>query len=189
VLGQFGDVVGVDVSLETLCAIENRPELGLVQARADALPFRTAIFDIVALLAIVEHVEHDGCVLKESHRVACPQALQILLAPAFNLLWSHHDEANKHFRRYRAKAVDRLQVRAGWRVLITSYVNAVIFPGAVVIRVLQRILGRGAERQFDMGPNLSFLTSVLSLETWLILHTKYRLPFGVNLFSISRRDE
>src|SRR5258708_27729150 len=138
VLSQFGDVVGVDVSLETLCAIGERPALGLVQARADALPFRSASFDIVALLAVVEHVEHDGCVLVESHRVACPGAIQILLAPAFHVLWSHHDEANNHFRGYRVAGGDRLQEAAGWTVRLTGCVGEVL-AAVVAIRLDLRL--------------------------------------------------
>jgi ubiquinone/menaquinone biosynthesis C-methylase UbiE len=193
VLKQFGNVVGIDVSFEALGAIEERPRLGLVQARADALPFRDGSFDVIALLAVVEHIEHDEHVLAESHRVASPQAIQILLTSAFMLLWSHHDEANNHFRRYRARLLDQVQVAAGWHVLVTSYVNSLIFPGVAVIRILQRrmhskqLTDRDAE--YDMGPNISFLETVLRGETWLILGAHTRLPFGVDLFSIARRDD
>src|SRR5258707_15498563 len=45
VLAAYGDVVGVDVSLDALRAIKDRPRLGLVQAEADALPFRAGTFD------------------------------------------------------------------------------------------------------------------------------------------------
>src|SRR5258708_34252522 len=76
VLNQFGSVVGVDVSLDTLRSISQRPALGLVQARADALPFRANSFDAVALLAVIEHVEQDCRVLAESHRLANSGACQ-----------------------------------------------------------------------------------------------------------------
>src|SRR5262249_24006425 len=69
-LEEFGAVVGVDASLATLRAIKRRPALGLVQANADALPFRTGTFDIVALLAVVEHVEQDDRALTHNDRVA-----------------------------------------------------------------------------------------------------------------------
>src|SRR5262249_17611335 len=155
----------------------------------DALPFRAASFDIVALLAVLEHVKGDADVIDESRRVACPGALQILLTTAFNILWSHHDEANNHFRRYRAEVVDPLQTTAGWHVLLTSYVNAVIFPGAVIVRTLQRFVRAREDAHFDVGPNLPFLSNLLGVEAYLVIRLAQRLPFGVNLFSIARRGE
>src|SRR5689334_5079270 len=67
VLNQFGNVVGLDISLDALQSISQRPALGLVQARADALPFRANSFDLVALLAVIEHVDQDSQALAESH--------------------------------------------------------------------------------------------------------------------------
>jgi SAM-dependent methyltransferase len=192
VLDQFGDVVGVDVSLDALRAIQNRPRLGLVQAQADALPFRAGTFDVIALLAVVEHVEHDDRVLTESYRVARPGAIQILLTSAFMLLWSHHDTANNHRRRYRAHQLDRIQRLAGWQIVATSYVNSFIFPAAAVVRIVQRSQRAGQVAAYDMGPDLGLLNRVLrvllGVEAWLVAHG-IRLPFGVDLFSVARRHD
>lgn len=193
ILNQFGNVVGVDISLDTLRSISQRPALGLVQARADALPFRANSFDLVALLAVIEHVEQDDCVVAESYRVSNRGAIQILLTSAFMLLWSHHDAANKHYRRYRAACLDRLQQAAGWHVIRTSYVNSSLFPFVVLVRSLQRLLRTRGTADYDMGPQSRWLNaileSVLNAESWLIIRRQVRLPFGVDLFSVARRDD
>ncbi len=192
VLNAIGAVVGVDVSLAALRATPNRPALGLVQARADALPFRAGSFDVIALLAVVEHIDDDDLVLSETYRVARPSAIQILLTSALMLLWSHHDVANEHRRRYSARQLDRIQQAAGWHILTTSYVNAFIFPAVAVVRVAQRLVrrtGSGKVAAYDMGPDLGLfnrlLRALLAVEAWLIIHG-IRLPFGVDLFSVSR---
>src|SRR5258708_18419752 len=77
ILNALGDVVGVDVSLEALQAIQQRPRLGLVQARADALPFKPRSFDVVALLAVIEHVYRDDTVLAKPHLIAGPDSRQL----------------------------------------------------------------------------------------------------------------
>jgi ubiquinone/menaquinone biosynthesis C-methylase UbiE len=195
VLESIGTVVGVDVSLDALRAIRNRPTLGLVQAAATALPFRAETFDVLALLAVVEHVDQDDQALAESYRVARRGAIQLLLTSAFMLLWSHHDRANRHRRRYRAHELDCKQRVAGWRILTTSYTNAVIFPAVAVVRIVQR-LTRGSTGQpeapaYDMGPNSGLFGVVprflLGVEARLITRG-IRLPFGVNLISVSQRD-
>jgi ubiquinone/menaquinone biosynthesis C-methylase UbiE len=196
VLNEFGNVVGVDISLDALRAVSTRPALGLVQAEADALPFRAEVFHVIALLAVVEHAEHDDRVLTESHRVAHPGAIQILLTSAFMLLWSHHDVANNHFRRYRAKQLDSVQCAAGWHLYTTSYVNAFVFPAVVAVRMIQRFThnkASGADSSYDMGPSPQPLNAILeillTIETWLITRLRLRLPFGVDVFSITRRLE
>jgi ubiquinone/menaquinone biosynthesis C-methylase UbiE len=195
VLNEHGAVVGVDVSLEALQAIRQRPSLGLVQAAADALPFKDGAFDAVALLAVVEHAEDDVAVLRESRRVTRAGGLQILLTSAFMLLWSHHDIANEHKRRYRTVALDQAQQAAGWRVLRSTYVNVALFPAVALVRWWQR-RQEPAEQipsEYDMGPNLGPFGAIpeafLALEAAIVVHTGLPLPFGVDLFSIARNEE
>jgi SAM-dependent methyltransferase len=192
VLNPVGQVVGVDVSFEALQAIERRPALGLVQAQADALPFRARSFGVVATLAIIEHSERDDHVLAETHRVARPGAIQILLTSAFMLLWSHHDVANEHRRRYRGEQLDRLMRGSGWRVVRTGYVNVFVFPAVALVRIVQRRSHTFGESTYDMGPDLGpfnrVLETLLRVEAWLFTRTAIRFPFGVDLFSISTRD-
>jgi SAM-dependent methyltransferase len=192
-LNRFGDVAGVDISLDVLRAIAQRPALGLVQARADALPFRSGTFDVVAALAVLEHADRDDCVLAETCRVTRPGGIQILLTSAFMFLWSRHDLANVHRRRYHANELDDLQRAAGWDVLIASYVNACVFPMVALVRLIQRWFNRDSQvPAYDMGLNLGplnvLLETLLGAEAWLIMR-RVRLPFGVNLFSVSRRGD
>jgi ubiquinone/menaquinone biosynthesis C-methylase UbiE len=192
-MSTFGDVVGLDISLASLRSISPQPSLGLVQARAEALPFKKDTFDTVCLLAVIEHVADDQTVMNETYRVARHGAIQLVLTSAFMLLWSHHDRANGHCRRYRTAQINALQVQSGWHPLHTSYVNASIFPVAVIIRFMQRWLDTGKNDRYDMGPDLAPLNYVmkllLSLETNLIIDQQIKLPFGVDIFSVARRDD
>ncbi|MFN8420502.1 MAG: class I SAM-dependent methyltransferase [Anaerolineae bacterium] len=204
VLSEFGEVVAVDVSLDALRAIRaNLPaskNMLLVEARADQLPFRADAFDVTALLAVIEHVDDDARVISESYRVTKPGGLQMQLTSAFMLLWSHHDVANEHKRRYRAKAFDALQRAAGWHVLRTTYVNALLFPAVLIVRLLQRWQDRRGqfnadselEGRYDMGPALGPFAIIpeafLAAEAWWFCNTSLPLPFGVDVFSICRHD-
>lgn len=190
---QPGLLVGVDISREALCAIDARSRLALVQATADALPFRQGTFDAVGVLAVIEHVERDDRVLAESYRVVKPGGLQLLLTSAFMLLWSHHDSANRHLRRYNARALRRLQSAAGWRVVRMSYINAAIFPLVVAVRLAQRLTHPRGEAAYDMGPNPLLIRRLfewlLKAEAWLTIRLGIALPFGVDLFCVSERHD
>lgn len=193
VLNKLGAVVGVDVSLEALQAIPERPRLGLVQAEADALPFKAGSFDAVALLAVIEHVDRDDKVLSEAYRVARTGAIQLLNTSAFMVLWSHHDLANQHRRRYRAAQLRALQTQAGWHVLVISYANMLIFPAVLAVRLFQRTVWKHDQAEYDMGPENSLINSVLAtvlnLEAWFILKLRVLMPWGVDVISVSRRDD
>lgn len=192
-LSQFGDVVGIDISLDALRSIKTRPALGLVQAHADALPFRAGTFDMVALLAVIEHVEQHEIALTESYRIGQPGAIQLLLTSAFMLLWSHHDVANGHHRRYRRRQLNMLQQQAKWRILYTSYINMLIFPMVAIVRFFQRRTDPSEASIYDMGPTFGpinlLLEAILKIEAAIVTKLRIRLPFGVDLFSVARRDD
>src|SRR5688572_10298684 len=78
VFREAGFVIGMDVSFDALRAIPPRPQVALVVAEADALPFKAGSFDLVGLMAVAEHVEQHQKVLEESYRVAKPGAIQLL---------------------------------------------------------------------------------------------------------------
>jgi ubiquinone/menaquinone biosynthesis C-methylase UbiE len=211
VLAEFGSVAAVDMSLDALRSIREHQPNGknmlLVQASADALPFKREAFDVVALLAVIEHVEDDARAMRESHRICRLKGFQILQTTAFMLLWSHHDVANEHYRRYLAHEIDAVQRSGGWKVLRTMYVNAFLFPAVAVVRLLQRWqekrranakaqqthTGGEAEGRYDMGPELGPLAVIpehlLVAEAWWFNHTSLPLPFGVDVFTVSLRGE
>jgi hypothetical protein len=76
---------------------------------------------------------------------------------------------------------------AGFRVLRTSYANALLFPLAAARRLVQR--GGHAEDGSDVRPvapllNTAF-TQVLNLETRIIRHA--RLPFGLTVMILAEK--
>jgi ubiquinone/menaquinone biosynthesis C-methylase UbiE len=190
---EAGTTIGVDVSLHALQSIPRHPDIFLVQAEADALPFRAGAFDTVALLAVVEHVDRDDEVLKEAHRVTKRGGLQLLLTSAFMMLWSHHDVANNHRRRYLLNQMRQLQQGAGWQLLHASYLIAFLFPAVALVRTLQKRSKPPETAQYDMGPQLGPLNRVLEwllgIEAWLVIKKGFRMPFGVDLFCVARRND
>lgn len=193
VLAPYGWVVGLDLAPVALGLWPERPA-GLVQADAVTLPFENASFDVVTLLALVEHVEDDIGVLGEAARVCVPEGLVMVNVPAYRFLWTDHDEANRHVRRYRAGELQRKARAAGLNVVKMSYANSFLFPVALVTRlaqrVQQRILRRGTPR-VDMfpvpEPLNTWLTHLLNLEGRLMNWICF--PFGVSIVAVLAPDK
>jgi SAM-dependent methyltransferase len=75
---------------------------GLDVLRADAhrLPFADGAFDVVLACDVLEHLEDDGTAVREIGRVLRPGGRLIGTVPADPELWSAHDVALHHVRRY-----------------------------------------------------------------------------------------
>ena len=185
-LGNYGPTVGVEVSSLALSLIAQPPALGLVQASADALPFAAGSFEGVALFGLIEHMPDDVAALQEARRVCHSHGCVALLTSAFPFLWSHHDEANLHQRRYYCRELVQKLKLAGLHPLRVSFQNFFTFLPVWTVRWWQRRSPRPPE--YDMGAPPRwvnrFLTALLRLEAWLIRWIA--LPFGVDLVAVCR---
>jgi SAM-dependent methyltransferase len=187
-LSEWGSVTGLDFwhPALTLCS---GVQSGLVQGKAQTLPFPDGSFELVAALGVLEHVEDDVSLLREAWRVCQPSGTLLLLTSAFMCLWSGHDEANCHFRRYTAKELRRKSESVGWRVRRLSYANVTLFPLAMAIRLCQRLRSRRREARIDIWPMPEplngGLVSLLSLEGWLMRWIEF--PLGVSMVAVLER--
>lgn len=94
--------IGVDFKVEAT-TIKNIQTLPL--KLADELPFADASFDVVTLLAVLEHLEHEQQVLQEIYRVLKPNGKLVLTVPS---VWS---QPVLEFLSYRLKIVDQQEIR------------------------------------------------------------------------------
>ncbi len=184
-LADWGPVVGLEPWRPAL-ALAPPGRAALVQGAAEALPFADNTFGLVALLGVIEHVPDDTGLLREARRVCRPGGVALLLTSAFMFLWSRHDEANRHVRRYTARALRAKVEAAGFRIRRMSYQNCFLFPLALLTRTVQRLLPPRGEAHLDMfpvpEPLNSLLAGLLALEGQLMRWAP--LPVGVSLVAI-----
>ena len=102
----------------------------LSQGDALALPLRDGCADIVTMLDVLEHLSDDGKALREVRRILRPGGALVLSVPAYQHLWSAHDEALHHFRRYEKSSLNRALQKAGFRVWRLSFAMSVMPPVA-----------------------------------------------------------
>jgi SAM-dependent methyltransferase len=188
-LTERGAVTGLDPWRPALLFCSADKLSGLVQGEAEALPFKDGAFDLVTMLGVIEHVTDDMTMLREASRVCRSGGKMLLLTSAFMFLWSHHDEANHHVRRYTSRELWRKVTRLGLRVCRISYLNCFLFPVAAVVRLVQRVLPAHEESHLDMfplpEPFNTGLAWLLAFEGWLMQWVA--LPFGVSIVAVLER--
>ena len=191
-LSQFGRVVAVDLSDLALGFCRHKKLTGLVQADAVRLPFADGSFDLVCGLDILEHLDDEQAALAEIRRVCRPGGQILLTVPALPMLWSRHDVANHHKRRYRrsqfARALRDAELDCEW----LTYFNTILFPPAFAVRLANRLLCRPTSpdhAKMDLacttgGLFKPMLRRLFAFEASLI--GRVPLPIGVSLLCVAR---
>jgi len=149
----------------------------VTQGDARSLPFNDNSFDGVVCLDVMEHILEDDAVASEINRVLRKEGKFLISVPQGKNLWSAHDVAVNHVRRYEQEEMFNVLKEAGLRVNAASGTNSFLKP--VVL----------AAKAFTKGSNLKesgklvnsafyFLTSLE--EKWF--PKKFRLKHGVTLW-------
>jgi SAM-dependent methyltransferase len=190
-LAHYGtEVSGIELNIEA-AELARARGVGEVQiGRLEELPYDDASFDLITCLDVIEHVPDDVTALVELRRVARPGAWLLVTVPAYQALWSRHDEANHHYRRYSRASLRGAARSAGWQIERMSSFNSLLLAPAAVVRLAQRRrrTQNGAGNDLDLGP--AWLNDVLerplALEaSWLARGRT--LPAGLSLLAVLRR--
>ena len=189
-LVDYGDVSGIELNTEAAALARGRALGDVEVGRLEELPWEDGTFDLITCLDVIEHVPDDTAALAELLRVCRPGGWLLVTVPAYQALWSRHDEANHHYRRYSRAALRAAAGAAGWQLERMSSFNSLLLAPAAAVRLAQRRLGthNGYTNDLDLGP--AWLNDVLerplALEaSWLARGRT--LPAGLSLLAVLRR--
>jgi SAM-dependent methyltransferase len=189
-LREFGRIVGVELGAEGARAARSRG-LEVTQMDAGRLGVADGSCSTVVALDVLEHLDDDGAAALELRRVLQPDGVLLVTVPAYRWLWSSHDVALGHRRRYRRTDMERLLRSAGFEIELCSYVMLLALPPAALLRLLERLPGRqptATQAESGYVPIPRWLNSLLSLVVgWDgLLAGHIPMPFGLSVFAIAR---
>jgi SAM-dependent methyltransferase len=189
-LREFGPVVGLDAS--PIAVQYCRERFGdAVDVRLGRIPEDLpAGARLVTAFDVVEHLEDDAGALSAIHDHLSPGGRFICTVPAFAFLWSGHDEAHHHYRRYTRRTLRRRLEQAGFAVDRMSYFNTFLFPAVAAVRLAQRLRPgpvRGSDASIPPPWANRMLFGLFAAERGLLRLTS--LPVGISLLAVCRRAE
>lgn len=181
-------VVGIDTSE---LAVEYARKRGLENIfLTDLKSFDTSKLNIggAMMLDVVEHIEDDAGVLKELYSKLPSDAWFFATVPAYQWLWSVHDNYHMHYRRYTKNQFIRLLKNAGFEIHFSSYFNSLLMPFAVAKRYFDKITGKKQNNSpIDEVPGFinSIFKNIFLLEKQLLKFMKF--PCGVSILVVARK--
>jgi len=152
---------------------------GLLVSRADAhrLPLRTDSMGVVTALDVLEHLEDDEQAARELRRVLRPDGVLVVAVPADPALWSAHDDAVGHLRRYTEESLRTLLAGAGFEIERLWSWNVLLRPLAAL------------RRRKSTGSDLEHVPAVLNAGLRAVVALERVLPVGrrrgVSLFAVA----
>lgn len=174
-------LVGDGLAARAVCVDPNYEEEFLGARRSDKIAYVRAVetvdADTIMMIDVIEHVDDDVGLMRHYAEKAPAGARFLISVPAFQSLWSSHDEYLEHRRRYTLSGLQHAVRAAGLQPVTARYFFGVIFPAAAGLRVAERLFKRGAppmKSQLKKAP--SWLNSML-----IALHDGERkLLFPIN---------
>ena len=187
-------VYGIDFSREALGFSRLRGHKKLVQGDISNLPFPSDSFHLITCFDVLPHIPFDNALtaLSELHRVLVPGGLLYIRVPANQWLWSGHDRALDIYHRYSIQELKNKLLETGFIVSRSTYVNTILFPLAIIIRLYKKFNIWNVGSDVKSLPNgLAWLNHifllVLKIEAWYLKKPWRRFPQGLSVICLASK--
>ena len=114
----------------------------------DAVPRR--LVRAGRLARVVEHLQDDLAALRELRRVVAPGGALLVTVPAYQWLWSGHDEINHHHRRYTRNSLLASRAKPAGSPCARPTSTRCFCPSRSLLRILDRFSRKTTESSLDL---------------------------------------
>jgi 2-polyprenyl-3-methyl-5-hydroxy-6-metoxy-1,4-benzoquinol methylase len=177
-LTRFGRVTGVESDATAL----ERSGKWRSQIHIGDLTSITGRYNLILLLDVLEHLHDPEIVLRQAAGRLAPGGHILVTVPAFNWLWTTHDDLNHHVRRYSAAAIRETIRKAGLAAVDASY----MFQSLIVPKIMMRI-GEAVASSAPQVPTVPWPAVNRALTAWYRLEYGFMgwLPFGASVIAVA----
>jgi len=184
ILEKFGVLEGLDVSDESIRIIKDKyPHIKILNKK---FPGETIDkkFDLVCLFDVLEHIEDDSKAIEKIAQLLKDRGKLIITVPAYQFLWSYHDEIHHHHRRYFKSELSDLLEKNNFKISHSGYFNFLLFPLAFLQRAFSKFTVLKDYDPYKKSILNKFLFQIFSLESKFV--NKY-FPFGLSIAVVAEK--
>lgn len=187
IIKKYGKVTALDNSIEALKLIPDDLVERKILVDAQNLPgYLYNKFDIIIIFEVLEHVEKDELVMYECYKALKKGGILILAVPAISRMYSTHDRALKHYRRYDKKDLLR-KINKRFKIEYIYYWNSILFLPIFAMRILKKKSKKSGTDIVNLPKVIdNFLYNILKFENYLI-KKNIHLLVGVSLVVIAKK--
>jgi SAM-dependent methyltransferase len=180
VLKEHGwQAVAVEYS-DSVAAVARARGISAVRADARELPVSSGACGLVTAFDVLEHIDEDYLAAAEIARVLRPGGTALIAVPCDMELWSAHDDAVGHVRRYTRPGLAELIEKAGLTIEDMWSWNVLLRP----VVAMRRKSSAGSDLD-DVSPIVNcVLTSIIVAERYLPVKSRR----GVSLILRARKQ-
>ncbi len=193
-LNEFGLVTALDNNQTSLNLIKQQGyEIILADIEKFSLPENS--YDAVCCFDLLEHLTDDQKVLNDIFRSLKNNGYLLFTVPANKPIFSSHDLALAHRRRYNKKELNNKLTKADFTIITLGYWNSILFPLEAAIRLIKKFLFlkllKITNHKSDAKPTNpiinKILFSILNFEN-ILIDRGIKFPFGLTIYGIARKN-
>ncbi|MEO8257039.1 MAG: class I SAM-dependent methyltransferase [Acidobacteriota bacterium] len=184
-LAEFGDVEGVESEASLV------DPAGRWASRICIQPFDETFqpgkrYGLITMLDVVEHLPDAGAAVRRAVSLLEPSGTLLVTVPAFNALWTSHDDFNHHVQRFTRRTFVRLVEGIGLEAVACRYFFFWTCPIKLLVRLKESVLRAPSERARVPAAMVNRALYGLSRLEEASLG-RLPVPFGSSLLFIGRR--
>jgi len=183
-LSGFGHVDGLELDDEAAALSEKRLGRKVMRSPLPELDQVPDNYDLIGAFDVIEHIEDDHAALAAIATKLKPGGKFMMTVPAHPWMWTAHDVANHHKRRYSKRALRSLIESSPLKLERLGYFNSLLFPIAVAERAASKLRGKdNGDVSLPPAPLNSALEALFASERYLV--GRLPLPPGLSLFAVA----
>jgi len=183
-LSGFGHVDGLELDDEAAALSEKRLGRKVMRSPLPELDQVPDNYDLIGAFDVIEHIEDDHAALAAIATKLKSGGKFMMTVPAHPWMWTAHDVANHHKRRYSKRALRSLIESSPLKLERLGYFNSLLFPIAVAERAASKLRGKdNGDVSLPPAPLNSALEALFASERYLV--GRLPLPPGLSLFAVA----
>ncbi len=190
-LSKYGTFTGIDMSEHAIEASKEKGVTNLILGDINTMDIKPLVgkFDLVLALDVLEHIQDDCLAIRKVGQLLKSNGYFVINVPAHKFLWSEHDEALHHKRRYSRFELKQKLEDNGFDVQRLGFFVTTFFPVIAFFRVISSIFSRHAypKTSYIVLPKFlnSVMAEILKFESSLI--GVIPSPIGTTIYAIAKK--
>jgi SAM-dependent methyltransferase len=183
-LQRYGTVDAIEPDAGARAFAEARSGLTLKGGYLPDVPLNDGAYDLIVLLDVLEHIPGDVAALAYLRGKLAPGGRILVTVPGSPWMWSAHDVAHHHQRRYTAAGLRRVFTEAGLQPRFWTHFNSLLFPLVAAVRLAGKLIGReGGDDAMPPAPVNAALKAIFGAERHWV--ATFSIPFGVSMAMVA----